>query len=285
MSAMPRVLAVHGIAQQLKGEESLLKDWRPALIDGLRRANYDGPVEMDFAFYGDLFRRGGTMGVAAPSLRLEDLSEYEGQFLIELWREAACVDPTIIPPEAQTMIYAPDIVRRAFLALSGKRFITGFIEKTAILWFVNQVYRYFNEPELRAEAQRRASAKIARDTRVVVAHSLGSVVAYEALCAHPEWPVRTLVTIGSPLGVPNLVFERLAPPPAHFLGVWPRCVVKWTNISAKGDFVALQRQLATCFGDRLVDIAVDNESDAHDALRYLTAKETGAAIRDGLLSA
>jgi pimeloyl-ACP methyl ester carboxylesterase len=28
------------------------------------------------------------------------------------------------------------------------------------------------------------------DTAVLIGHSLGSVVAYEALCAHPEWSVR-----------------------------------------------------------------------------------------------
>ena len=48
----------------------------------------------------------------------------------------------------------------------------------------------------------------------MVGHSLGSVVAYEALCAHPEWPVRALVTLGSPLGIRNLIFDRLVPAPA-----------------------------------------------------------------------
>jgi hypothetical protein len=31
-----------------------------------------------------------------------------------------------------------------------------------------------------------------------VGHSLGSVAAYEALCAHPQWPVRALATLGPP---------------------------------------------------------------------------------------
>ena len=48
---------------------------------------------------------------------------------------------------------------------------------------------------------------------MLVGHSLGSVVAYEALCANPEWPVRMLVTLGSPLGIPNLIFDRLEPAP------------------------------------------------------------------------
>ena len=49
-------------------------------------------------------------------------------------------------------------------------------------------------------------------------HGLGMITrdprwSYEALCAHPEWPVRGLVTLGAPLGIPNLIFDRLQPAP------------------------------------------------------------------------
>ena len=59
------------------------------------------------------------------------------------------------------------------------------------------------DPVIRAEVQRRIAAGVAENTHVVVGHSLGSVIAYEALCAHPEWPVRALVTLGSPPGISN----------------------------------------------------------------------------------
>jgi hypothetical protein len=117
----------------------------------------------------------------------------------------------------------------------------------------------------------------------MVAHSLGSVVAYEELCAHPEWPVRTLVTIGSPLGIRNLIFDRLDPAPKHAVGAWPSGITRWTNISARGDFVALERRLASRFDARIVDVPVDNAFDAHDAVRYLTSNEAAEAIRDGLV--
>jgi hypothetical protein len=51
------------------------------------------------------------------------------------------------------MLYVPDNVRRAFNALSGIPFVSGLIEDTAILWFVNQVYRYFNEPKFTRRRQ------------------------------------------------------------------------------------------------------------------------------------
>lgn len=275
---MARVLAVHGIAQQFKGPEMLSKDWGPALRDGVKLAGYDGTFDFDMAFYGNLFRRPGVMATGFPKRDVEDLSPYEGELLVELWKQAAAEDSSIPPPDAKTMFSARDLVRRAFNALSRVRLAVDLGDNTVIPWFVNQVYQYFHEPEIRAEAQRRVAALVREDTRVIVAHSLGSVVAYEALCAHPEWPVKTFVTIGSPLGIPNLVFERLTPAPRSGAGVWPGGVVHWTNVSAKGDFVAVQRRLANCFGSPLEDVAVDNGGDTHGACRYLTSTAVGAAI-------
>jgi pimeloyl-ACP methyl ester carboxylesterase len=120
---------------------------------------------------------------------------------------------------------------------------------------------------------------------VVVAHSLGSVVAYEALCAHPEWGITDLVTLGSPLGVPHIVLHRLHPAPSvvgrEAVGVWPS-VTRWVNISDDGDFVALQPRLRLIFGAGVTDAAVHNGVGAHTVTRYLSAPETGAAIFAGL---
>ena len=60
---------------------------------------------------------------------------------------------------------------------------------------------------------------------VLVAHSLGTVVTYEALHAYggtARWAnVRTFVTLGSPLGIPNLIFDALDPAPKAACGAWP----------------------------------------------------------------
>jgi hypothetical protein len=115
---------------------------------------------------------------------------------------------------------------------------------------------------------------------------LGSVVAYEALCAHPEWNVQTLVTLGSPLGIPNLIFDKLTPPPENGKGAWPN-IKQWFNIADSGDIVALQKSLAPYFGDgddrKIVDRLVYNGWESHSVERYLTARETGAAVATGLI--
>jgi hypothetical protein len=51
---MARIVYVHGVGKQLLGEQSLLRDWGPALADGLTRAEA-APVPADevaMAFYG-----------------------------------------------------------------------------------------------------------------------------------------------------------------------------------------------------------------------------------------
>ncbi|WP_338059625.1 hypothetical protein [Streptomyces nanshensis] len=138
------------------------------------------------------------------------------------------------------------------------------------------------ESDLRYEAQARVSAEITKETRVLVAHSLGSVVAYEALCAHPEWPVTDFVTVGSPLGMRNVVFDRLQPSPVHGTGAWPGGVVRWTNLADRADIVALPDRLASRFGDRVEDASITNGVRMHDLLRYLTAARTGWAVAQGL---
>jgi hypothetical protein len=59
---MPRVVCVHGVGQQLKGEDVLAGEWAPALRDGMRRAGdaaLPGAGDVGFAFYGDMFRPAG----------------------------------------------------------------------------------------------------------------------------------------------------------------------------------------------------------------------------------
>jgi pimeloyl-ACP methyl ester carboxylesterase len=158
-----------------------------------------------------------------------------------------------------------------------------------------QVRRYLTEPDVRRAVRQRVVDAVDGETRVIVAHSLGSVVAYEALAAHPDWPVRALVTLGSPLGIANLIFDRLHPRPRPrtdlaagedgVRGGWPGPVTVWTNVADKGDVVALVKDLRPLFGERVVSCLVHNGATAHDIRPYLTAPETGTGILAGLTAA
>jgi hypothetical protein len=281
---MPKIVAVHGIGQQLRGSHTIHAEWLPALRDGLVRAGgvLPNPDDLACAFYGDLFQPKGTKAVGIPPFDASDVEDGEERELLELWwKEAARIETQVPSPDDQTKVRTPQIVQRALLALSHSRFFADIAER-ALIFDLKQVKRYFREPSLRSEIQQRVAQEVSDDTRVLIGHSLGSVVGYEVLCAHPEWPIRTLITLGSPLGIPNLIFDRLQPQPQTGSGVWPATVTRWTNIADGGDVVALKKQLQPLFGAALEDVLIYNGATAHDARPYLTTEETGRAIAVGL---
>jgi len=294
-----RVVCVHGIGQQHKGEDLLRTEWVPALRDGIRRAGADavggslGDAEVGCAFYGDVFRPPGRrLAIGDPRLSADDLTVFERELLMAWWRGAAEADRGVAAPYARTLARVPGSVQAGLRALSGLRFFAGVAER-ALLLDLRQVRLYLSDQDVRAAAQDRVAAAVGDDqVRVLVGHSLGAVVAYEALCAHPEWPVRALVTLGAPLGIRNLIFERLRPPPAQaaegaggLTGRWPGPVRVWTNVADAGDVVALVKDLRPQFGPRVECYLIDNGARAHAVSPYLTAKETGAAIAAALAGA
>lgn len=283
---MARIVAVHGIGQQQLGPETLRARWLPNLRDGLQLAGARpvGDQDLECAFYGNLFRRQGTKSLGDPEFDANDVDDgWEQDLLLALWREASAIDEQVPGPDARTKLRTPQLVQRALNAMSNARFFAEVLEK-AMIFDLKQVHSYLHDLDIREQVQASVAARITDDTRVLVGHSLGSVVAYEALCAHPEWPVRALVTLGSPLGIRNLIFERLQPKPTGSIGAWPGSVDTWTNIADTGDIVALVKALQPLFSSAVNDIVVHNGAKAHDVTPYLTAEETGYAIAAGLAS-
>ncbi|MFJ4188532.1 hypothetical protein [Kitasatospora sp. NPDC089509] len=280
------------MGKQVQGEDRLRSVWWPALSDGLRRAEVEGLLsESDVAmgFYGDLFRPAGQLLAAGdPPYRAGDVEAgFEQELLAAWWQAASETDPAVVAPDAEgTMVATPRSVQAALRALSGSKFFANLALR-AVVADLKQVRAYLTDQQVRERARERVMARIGPDTRVVVAHSLGSVVAYEALCALPGHGVRALVTVGSPLGIRNLVFDRLQPGPApagkQAVGVWPGGdELVWTNLAATGDVVALVKDLRPLFGERLRSGLLSNGVHAHDATSYLTDALCGKAIAEGL---
>ena len=268
----------------------MAQQWVPPLVDGVRLADRSvrvTPDDVTCVFYGDVFRREGRyLGADDPMLLdpldIQDPDEID--LLLRWWAAAAASDSAVMPPDTQTLGPAAG-VKAALAALAGSRHLAGATERL-LLVVLNQVRAYFTAADKRAAIQQRFAEAVSPDTRIVVAHSLGSVVAYEALCAHPDWKVHTLVTLGSPLGIRNIIFDRLDPRPRNhdgrLRGTWPAPVRHWTNVSDRLDFVATVPKLHEWFGGELVDVEISNGVKLHDVTRYLTAEQTGTAIAAGL---
>lgn len=284
---MARVVMVHGIGQQHKGEHTLLTTWHPALLDGLTRTQI-GPAlareDVAMGFYGDLFRPPGQrLAVGDPPYTHQDVTAgLETDLLMAWWNATAQIDDRVVPPTATTLARSPHSAQKALRALYGSAFFSR-IGMRALIFDLKQVSLYLSVPDLRHAARKRVLERITPRTQVVVAHSLGSVVAYEALCSMPDHPIRSLVTLGSPLGM-RLIFDRLDPTPAP-TGAWPsgtHPAMVWTNVTDPGDPVSAVHDLTPRFGPRVCAAQVHNGPHAHDATSYLTDEVTGTAIAEGL---
>ena len=111
---MPRIVAIHGIAQQFKGEHTLAAAWLPALRDGLARVGAPGIADRDLAvaFYGDLFRPEGKAVMPAYDAQAVN-DEWELELLRQWWEELARIDPAAQPPNMRGKARTPQFVQGA----------------------------------------------------------------------------------------------------------------------------------------------------------------------------
>jgi hypothetical protein len=282
-----RIVVVHGIGQQIEGGLTLHDRFFSALQEGVVRAGGSvQPDEVAFASYGNFFRPQAEVLSPVPYFDAEDVEDgYESELLLAWWERAAAVDRQVVAPQEEVLARSPVWASRALAALSRSRFLADTSDRI-LIGNLKQVHRYFTDNKLRSNIRAAVQGSITEDTSVVVAHSLGSVVGYEVLCATPRPVGLSFVTLGSPLGLPNLVFDRLEPkprPPGEGIrGQWPGPVRAWTNVADAGDVVAAVEDLRPLFGDAIRQIRVYNDSHAHDMRPYLTEKLTGAAIVAGL---
>lgn len=112
--------------------------------------------------------------------------------------------------------------------------------------FLEDVSAYFGQPDARKtvlsivdEQVRQTVGRLSpSEPLVIVAHSLGSVVAHDYLSTHGlSRPVSLLVTLGSPLGMRSIYKRLLAFEGRH--SMWPSAVKRWVNASDPADVVAL----------------------------------------------
>jgi hypothetical protein len=236
-------------------------------------------------FYGGLFRKPGHLGGigAATPADLSAASGDEVSLLEAIWAEAAQTDPEVPRREQfeQSLVWAPNPAIRALNALAKSKYLADY---TPLQFFgdLKQVVIYLNDRDAHAQILEGVLSHIDWETKLVIGHSLGSVIAYEAACAKSE-AIETLVTLGSPLGIRNVVFDKLTPPPgAMRIGQWPGKVKYWRNIAASGDIVAAEKRLRNCFGNEVEDRIIDSGWDAHSSTRYLNSREAGEAIARSL---
>jgi hypothetical protein len=160
---------------------------------------------------------------------------------------------------------------------------SGSVERATALFFP-EVDRYLRgSPPYRTAARAEVASALAAVSapRVVIAHSLGSVVTYEALSEYAHIEVELFVTLGSPLAMPHVVFQRLMPPPRNGRGSRPSGVRRWVNIADRGDLIAIPRRgLPKSFHGVDDDIETTiHWGDFHKVSNYLATAELARVLR------
>jgi hypothetical protein len=304
---MAAIVLVHGIAQEGYSARWLETRWLPALAAGVQVCGFPeiadriwrlqaapDQIEARMAFYGHVFARPGMQGVGVDELSpeqaelvdqisLEWLERAETRALNDDQRRTAAIELAYLRPDpTRSAQGVRSSVRVAWRSLARLRWFARFgvaFAETFVRRALSQVTRYLTDDAIRGEIQRVVRELIKDDTRVLIGHSLGSVVAYEV--AHQlDQPLPLFITLGSPLGVETVVLQRLRPPAS-----FPPRVRRWVNVADPNDPVAAEPNLTNLFAASMPRDAIfegsytaENGAEPHGAESYLGNAHVGRPI-------
>ncbi|MFD7441626.1 hypothetical protein [Streptomyces sp. NPDC059909] len=306
---MAEVVLVHGIGPVDQPAEELHTEWVAAIADTLRAADEhaladglaQGHVTTAMAYYRDLFKpyepkdkwddplpesMAGTAQRVGEGFLL-NVEEHAGDPADreEAARELAAFREQLGPEQGMAEVLRLTI---GSLARCGVVARAGFAAlKTVLLRNLAQVAAYLDDEAVRERAVAAVLTEIGPETKAVYAHSLGTVVAYEAIHRlERSQSLPLLVTFGSPLGLRTIVRERVRPQPPCA----PEGLGRWVNVADRDDYIVASLELRkVLLGPHDVlepTRRVSNPGlDAHPAVKYLGHRETVMPLVEALKAA
>ncbi|MGH3934056.1 MAG: serine peptidase [Pseudonocardiaceae bacterium] len=267
-----RVVGVHGIGNRQRGTTpveaaAVLGDrWSSALRRGLGQ---DSSLQAAVAYYAHHLAADTAQGAGDP----EHLTGPEQQMLLR-WAAELGAPPEVV----QGRLAAP--ARAAADWIARKFGLDSRLVRLLVTTFCREVHRYLADLDRRHAVRGEvADAITEHQPAAVIAHSLGSVVAYETLWARTDLQIDLLITLGSPLALPDIVFPHLDPAATNGKGSRPPGVRRWINIADPGDFIAVPRGLAPYFHGIDTDLTTPiGVFDTHKVTGYLSCTTTAAAL-------
>ena len=238
-SAEPlRVLCVHGVGHQEK-DPAFENTWRDAITAGLTEWTFDRTFQIEFVAYDDLFAADppSAFEVAAALVKLGASGIFHG--IGDLFHR-----------------------RRGFGDLAE-----------SVRWTAGMVVQWAENDRLRAAARKRVLDHTRKfEPHVVLAHSLGTLLSYDAFRRSDGQPLiakRTFVTFGSQIGNPfvrSTLGGRIEPLPG---------AAQWFHLFNPHDnaFTSPLRIPGTNFEQVDASFDIDGMLD-HDAREYLRHPNT-----------
>ncbi|GAA0996125.1 hypothetical protein GCM10009555_091500 [Acrocarpospora macrocephala] len=260
-----KIVGVHGIGNFRQGETAeqaaahLSALWAKRLAEG---------SDVSVVYYADLLR--DPLRQSGDD-ELEDLTDEEGELLAQLLESFPASERA-----AQGWIFS--LVRAHIAEVAESRLLRPRMVEWLMTRFVKEAAAYLREGTAVRERLAATLRKVQPD--VLIAHSLGTVVAYETLHAEPALKVPLWVTLGSPLAAPKAIFERLTPPPVAGRGERPPGVARWANLADPGDLFAIPRK---GISQRFAGVDSDDHDvvhafDFHKVVNYLQTARLRALL-------
>ena len=267
------IVVLHGAGPGSGKPNVVGQQWHDALVTGLQAAGLTNAEEQDIrlAFYGDLGRDRRASAKAPPT----DLQ-------VAIAHEVLANGRVDEQPEWDRLA---DLVARLHDDIGA--------DKALLTRFLVDVDAYFGNPDVREralEAARSACLESPGPT-VLLGHAMGGIVAYDLLATEESEAlgVESLLTYGSPLGIPSI---RKQVEWIHPRTPFPTGLRRWIDIATELDFTTVEGELAKLYraqdGRRVESIVIplpeSDRGNAHDPQTYLASVAFAEAVLD-LLSA
>ena len=272
---MTAILGVHGVGNDRPllsddaAADALAGIWATALSTGLP---VSAAVDLRVAYYAPQLRSEVAQGVYDP-----DALDPRTRAMVRAWLD-------LLDPPTEVAAGPGTAPLRHALEWVAEHFgLDNALTRVFSTVFFREVGTYLDPTNTYPRVRSRnvfLTAFAAHRPRVVIAHSLGSVVAYEALWARPDLTLDLLLTVGSPLGMPDVVFPRIEPSTSPTGGGHrPPGVRTWVNVADVGDLVAIPRRLSGRFRDIEDDLTdTVHAFDFHKVVNYLKCPQTISTI-------
>lgn len=286
---MVEVIGVHGIAQAGKTAGLLGEQWTTALREGFRRSGTRTPApELVVPHLSPLLNpKHAALGPGADLCDMESMTEGEIAFiesgLADVLADLDLEQIDRLAAQGLTLAGFP-----AFPTRRGMRLIAAVDGRwrgggELVLSALREVYAYLHILEVGSRVRNRVVSASGADTRLLLAHSLGSVVAFDLLNRGELPQVTSLVTFGTPLAWPTIRRSLTEQSPEAATRVtkgvpW----VAWANVHDLRDAVTAGMNLRPIWS-QVIDRPVENPRlDAHGADGYLRQSSLADAVITGL---
>lgn len=295
------IIGIHGLGNKPK-KDLLQKWWEESMLEGLRLIGEDKILPtFEIAYWADILHQ---------ELLDESVKDKNHPLFIEGPYTQEPPNTAIIHHSFRQKII--DFVTRKLknIFLNGDNTLNySFIADALLKRYFSDLEAYYSEEcidpdktvcrakELIRERIENTIRKYPNHEIMIVAHSMGSIVAFDVLnFLIPDTKINSLVTIGSPLGLPMIV-SKIADEQKQFLiggeimDAPPGITSNWFNLADIMDNVALDYKLADDFlanenGIAPVDFLVHNNyefngvQNPHKSYGYLRTPEFAKILRD-----